>query len=245
MVLPKPIGAAATGGGAQPRPEGTLIWAGDTSDLRYALLQAGTDAPLYALPGNLDRLITERESTWAGLVLPTELSAQALPVCEKRDGLSKAIAGIDTIAWVKALPEPFGFACLTGGIVQALRETVPEGSLGGAALLENFPAAHFALPALIQLGFTPYGIARGALARAAARLGVGIEAPSSLSTAPMLRLSRSPQSPHLIHVEIDGTSVPLGLVELHTAGAQIRLLTSREPTLSPMYEVLSERFPTA
>ncbi|MCF2706454.1 hypothetical protein I6E29_04140 [Arcanobacterium haemolyticum] len=211
----------------------TLIWRGHDDDLECRLLRAGSTCTVIAVDEDLPSLVARRESSWLGVVLPVSQAVDGLRVCLLNDGLAKAVGGSDCVAWVSALPDAFGFLSYVGGIVAALKDASGKEKAEGAGVIRaRGPRGWASVAALTQLGYGPVDAEGDPMTAAVAhRLGVTLG-----SASPVVEIG---DDEGLAHVLVEGKVLERGLVELHAAAAQIRLLTSGEPNMKAMRKVIA------
>lgn len=153
------------------------------------------------------------------------------------DGLAKAVGFSDTLA-TAGVPGYFGFASRVYGLVEAVREVMGERYVGGeAAVLGSGPDAWAALAAFTQLRvdhLVAYVEPRDALTQAVAhRLGLDLDARpvESCTGADLVLDARMPS------LNVHGVDC-WDVVGLHTVAAQIKVLTSKQPNLNDLRNVL-------
>lgn len=201
-----------------------IVWAGSESDLGYQLIAAGTPVAVQAVSGSPAEVLAGRQDSWLGVACPPGLGA--LRAAESSDGLARAVGFADTLAFAGGLPGAFGFLSRVGGMVQAIRQACGLQYLSGPARIDTTgPVAWAALAALTQLRAERIDSAPDAMTGAVAhRLGITVSPVMSSSD-----ISFDGEGFTIGDVEVPGQQV-----ELYTAGAQIRLLTSKEPDVAAM-----------
>ncbi|MDN6486388.1 MAG: hypothetical protein L0K34_02740 [Ancrocorticia sp.] len=201
-----------------------IVWAGSQEDLGYRLLAAGTTEHVIAKSGDLGEVLSLREPAWSGVAVPP--GTGALRLAENSDGLAKAVGFADTLAFAGGLPGAFGFLSRVAGMVEAVRQASGQEYLAGYARVNaTGPEAWAALAALTQLRVERIESTPDALVGAVAhRLWITVTPPQHEPT-----IEFDPTG-----FRWDGARASNERVELYTAGAQIRLLTSREPDIEAM-----------
>ncbi|MGO1591411.1 MAG: hypothetical protein ACTHW1_06335 [Ancrocorticia sp.] len=203
---------------------GLIIWAGSDTDLYFRLLSAGSPCAVVAADTPLPDLLAAREGDWRGIAVAPGM--EGLRAAESSDGLARAVGFADTLAFAGNLPGAFGFLARVGGMVAAIREACGAPYLAGTARINaTGPVAWAGLAALTQLRVERIESRPDALVGAVAhRLGVTVSAPRGEA-----RVTFDGEGFAVDDIRVSGDRV-----ELHTAAAQIRLLTSRAPDMGAM-----------
>lgn len=189
----------------------------------------------------------ETERAWAGVAVDAAHYSAAMQAAELRDGLVSAVGFADTLAFAGPLPGAYAFCARVGGVVAAFREAAgkPRISADGA-VVGSGPEAWAGLAALTQLRVRrlvahtePFDAATPAVAH---RLGIELATAdaAAFAGAPVVYSARELAA--IVNDEERGLIVN-ETVALHTAAAQIRLLTSKEPDLEAMRDAMRSATP--
>ena len=189
----------------------------------------------------------ETERAWAGVAVDAAHYAAAMQAAELRDGLASAVGFADTLAFAGPLPGAYAFCARVGGIVAAFREAAGKPRImADGAVVGSGPEAWAGLAALTQLRVRrlvahtePFDAATPAVAH---RLGIELATAdaAAFAGAPVVYSARELAA--IVNDEERGLIVN-ETVALHTAAAQIRLLTSKEPDLEAMRDAMRSATP--
>ena len=209
-----------------------ILFAGGLSAYNIDLLRAGSSARIEPLSGSLNEAIGAHTPNTLGIVIAPEDGVAAMKACHLSDGLARAVGSVDSIGFSRNLPGAYGFLALVGGIVEAVREAAGRRYIAGNAHIEAAgPLAWSALAALTQLRVTGIDAGGDPFSGAVAhRLGIELE---RINVADLV-VSGDERG---LTLTCDSFAVEPAQVALHTAAAQLRLFTSREPDVAEMRRV--------